>query len=190
MGFDLVVVGTSLGGLQATETLLADLPSGFPVAIAIVQHRHKDADATLCKLLRYHSVLPLREPEDKEALVPGTVYLAPANYHLLVEAGNFALSTDAPVSYARPSIDVLFESAADAYAGRVVGIILTGANHDGVQGLKAIKAQGGLVIAQDPTTAECPIMPAAAIAAVEVDWILPLSEIAPLLVKLCQTAAE
>lgn len=190
MAFDLVVIGTSLGGLRALRVILAGLPKDFPAAVAIVQHRYKDSDATLITLLQQQSTLPVKEPEDKEVILPGTVYLAPADYHLLVEAGSFALSTDAPVTYARPSIDVLFESAADTYASRVIGVILTGANHDGTQGLTAIKAQAGITIAQEPTTAECPNMPAAAIAAVKVDWIVPLSAIAPLLVNLCQTASR
>ena len=184
MAFELVVVGTSLGGLRALEILLAGLPKSFPMSIAVVQHRHKSSDNTLITLLQQHSALPLKEPEDKEVLVPGWVYLAPADYHLLVEAGSFALSTDAPVWYARPSIDVLFESAADAYAQRVIGVILSGANQDGAQGLAKIKARGGLAVVQEPTTAESRTMPKAAIAAVAVDWILPLEDIAPLLVNL------
>lgn len=183
MAFELVVVGTSLGGLRALEILLAGLPKSFPMSIAVVQHRHKASDNTLMTLLQQHSALPLKEPEDKEVLVPGWVYLAPADYHLLVEAGSFALSTDAPVWYARPSIDVLFESAADAYAQRVIGVILTGANQDGAQGLAKIKARGGLAVVQEPITAESRTMPKAAIAAVAVDWILPLEDIAPLLVN-------
>lgn len=183
---ELVVVGTSLGGLHALEVLLSRLPKSFPLSVAIVQHRYKDSDNTLNTFLQRQSVLPLKEAEDKEMIVPGRVYLAAADYHLLIEPDSFALSTEAPVSYARPSIDVLFESAADAYAEKVIGIILTGASHDGVRGLAKIKAHGGLAVVQEPATAECPTMPSAAIAAVDVDWILPLEEIVPLLVKLCQ----
>lgn len=186
MAFELVVVGTSLGGLHALEVLLTGLPKGFPVSVAVVQHRHKDSENTLSFFLQQHSSLPLKEPEDKEAIVPGQVYLAPADYHLLVEPGSFALSTEAPVEYARPSIDVLFESAADAYAEKVIGVILTGANQDGAQGLAKIKAHGGLAVVQEPATAFSPTMPQAAIAAVRVDWILPLSSIAPFVVNLCQ----
>lgn len=185
MGFELVVVGTSLGGLHALEVLLCGLPKSFPVPVAVVQHRHKDSENTLSAFLQQYSPLPLKEPEDKEVIVPGRVYLAPADYHLLVEAGSFALSTEAPASYARPSIDVLFESAADAYAERVIGVILTGANHDGAQGLAKIKACGGWAMVQEPATAFSPTMPKAAIAAVTADWILPLEDIAPFLVKLC-----
>lgn len=186
--YELVVVGTSLGGLRALEVLLAGLPKSFSLPVAIAQHRHKDSDETLRTFLQTQCVLPLEEVEDKEVIIPGRVYLAPADYHLLVEAGCFALSTESPVSYARPSIDVLFESAADAYGNKVIGVILTGASHDGSQGLLRIKYHGGLAIVQEPSTAESPTMPKAAIAAVAVDWILPLCDITPLLVNLCNRA--
>ena len=190
MAFELVVVGASLGGLHALEDILAGLSKSWTVPIAIIQHRHKDSDDTLSRLLQQYSALPLKEAEDKEVIVPGQVYLAPADYHLLVEPGRFALSTEAPVLYARPSIDVLFESAADAYAEKVIGVILTGANHDGAQGIAKIKERGGLTVVQDPATAESPNMPEAAIAAVEIDWIMPLLDIAPLLVNLAHPAPE
>lgn len=184
MAFELVVVGTSLGGLHALEVLLSGLHKSFPLSMAVVQHRHKNAN-TLVAFLQRHSALPLKEAEDKEVIVPGRVYFAPADYHLLVEPGKFTLSTEAPVLYARPSIDLLFESAADAYAERVIGVILTGASRDGAQGLAKIKACGGLTVAQSPATAESRTMPKAAIATVAVDWVLPLAEIAPLLLKVC-----
>lgn len=197
MAFDLVVVGTSLGGLRALEVLLAGLPKSFPASMVIVQHRHKDSEDTLSALLQQHTPLPLTEPEDKEVILPGHIYLAPADYHLLIEAPDddndrsasqqlpyFTLSIDAPVEYARPSIDVLFHSAADAYAQKVIGVILTGSNQDGVQGLAQIKASGGLTVVQAPATAESPTMPKAAINAVAVDWILSLVEIAPFVAKL------
>jgi two-component system, chemotaxis family, protein-glutamate methylesterase/glutaminase len=184
--FKLVVIGTSLGGLSALKVLLSGLPADFPVAVAVVQHRHKDSENMMSSFLRPYVALPIREVVDKDDLMPGTVYIAPADYHLLVEAGYFTLSTDEPVSYARPSIDVLFESAADVYGEFVIGIVLTGANQDGAKGLAAIKAQGGSTIVQEPATAESATMPAAAIATAVVDWVLPLSEIAPHLINLCQ----
>jgi two-component system chemotaxis response regulator CheB len=183
--FELVVVGTSLGGLHALEVLLSGLPNSFPLSIAVVQHRYKDSNLSLSFFLQPHCALPLKEAEDKEVIVPGRVYFAPADYHLLVEPGRLALSTEAPVLYARPSIDVLFESAADAYAKRVIGVIMTGASHDGAAGLASIKAGGGLTVVQEPTTAQSRIMPEAAIAAVAVDAILLLEDIAPFLVKVC-----
>ncbi|MBE9052406.1 chemotaxis protein CheB [Nostocales cyanobacterium LEGE 11386] len=181
MSFKIVLIGTSLGGLSALKIILGNLPADFLVPIVIVQHRHKNSDNTLEGLLQEQSCLPIKEVEDKDKILPGHVYLAPADYHLLIEPGYFALSTDEPVSYARPSIDVLFESAADIYAEQVIGVILTGANHDGAQGLKKVKERGGITIVQKPTTAESSIMPQAAISAVTVDGILSLAEIANML---------
>lgn len=138
----------------------------------------------LCEFLARSSRLPVTEPEDKEIMLPGRAYLAPRDYHLLVERGSFALSTDPPVGFARPSIDVLFESAADEYHERAIGVILTGANRDGARGLAKIKEQGGLALVEDPVTAECREMPDAAINLTKVDWILPLQEMAAGLLKL------
>ncbi|TVP62716.1 MAG: chemotaxis protein CheB [Nodularia sp. (in: Bacteria)] len=185
MAFKFVVMGTSLGGLSALQIVLSNLPADFLVPIAIVQHRHKNSGNALQALLQENSFLPIKEVEDKDEILPGQVYLAPPDYHLLIERGYLALSTDEPVSYARPSIDVLFESAADIYAEQAIGVILTGANQDGTQGLKKIKDRGGMTIVQEPATAESSIMPAAAISAVKVDGILPLLEIAQRLVALC-----
>jgi two-component system, chemotaxis family, protein-glutamate methylesterase/glutaminase len=185
VSFKIVVIGTSLGGLSALQHLLGDLSADFQIPVAIVQHRHKESDDTLRGLLQEYSLLPIREVEDKEEILPGQIYLAPADYHLLVEPGYFALSTEQAVSFARPSIDVLFESAADVYGSQAIGVILTGANHDGSAGLKKVKARGGVTIVEDPTTAVCGIMPAAAISTVAVDWIVSLSEISPLLINLC-----
>jgi two-component system chemotaxis response regulator CheB len=185
MAFELIVIGASLGGLRALEVLLAGLQDGLPAAIAIVQHRYRFANGDLISFLQRHSSLPIMEAEDKLAIRVGQAYLAPADYHLLVEPGHFALSTEAPVSYARPSIDALFESAANAYKNGVVGVVLTGASQDGSRGLAKIKAQGGLAIVQEPTTAESRTMPDAAIAAVPDAQILPLSAIAPFLLNLC-----
>lgn len=184
MAYDLVVVGTSLGGLYALRTLFAALPRDFPIAMAVVQHRHRDSDETLRNALQRTTALAVCEAEDKQPLTPGQVCLAPADYHLMVENGTFALSTDEPVLYARPSIDVLFESAANAYGPRVIGVILTGASADGAAGLAAIKARGGMTVVQEPTTAECRVMPEAALANVAADYVLPLDEIARLLVRL------
>lgn len=198
--YELIVVGASLGGLHALEVLLKGLPKDFPVPVAIAQHRHKTSDGSLSTVLQQQCAVPITEVEDKDIIMPGRVYVAPADYHLLVEASQtewgsqeeyrtsiptLALSTEAPVLYARPSIDVLFESAADAYGEKVIGVILTGASNDGSQGLASIKANGGLTIVQEPSTAYCATMPKAAIATVAIDWILPLNEIAPLIVKLC-----
>ncbi|BAU11400.1 CheB methylesterase [Leptolyngbya sp. NIES-3755] len=185
MPFEIIVVGTSLGGLSALRIMLQALPGDFKAAIAIVQHRDRSSGEALSRMLQQESRLPILDVEDKQPICPGCVYLAPADYHLLVEPGQFSLSVDPPVSFAKPSIDVLFESAAEAYRNHTIGIVLTGANHDGAAGLAKIKARGGYTIVQDPRTAECPSMPEAAIAKSVVDRVLPLDQIPSLLVTLC-----
>lgn len=186
MPYELVVVGASLGGVHALGALLGGLPGDFPAPLAIVQHRSKETDGTLQAVLQRMSALPVCEAVDKQPLNGRCAYVAPADYHLLIDRGSFALSTEGPVLYARPSIDVLFESAADTYGASVVGVILTGASADGAHGLAMIKAAGGLALVQDPTTAECRVMPEAAIAHTGVDRVLPLDDIAPTLMRLCQ----
>jgi len=178
------VIGASVGGLAAMQVILPALPEDLPVPLVFVQHRVKSGDSGLCKYLQQWSRLPIVEPEDKEGIRPRRVYLAPRDYHLLIERGSFALSTEAPVAYARPSIDALFESAADVYQESVIGVVLTGTGQDGARGLAKIKALGGLAVVEDPATAEARAMPEAAIAATRVDRILPLTEIAPFLVGL------
>lgn len=185
MTFELVVIGTSLGGMDALKVLLPSLPADFPVPVVILQHRQAESEGNLCALLGRYSTLPVHEVEDKDPILPGRIYLAPANYHLLAEPGHFALSTEGPVSYARPSLDVFLESAADAYKKKVVAVILTGANKDGAQGAARIKEHGGFIIVQDPATAESPAMPEAVLEASAVDRVLPLHEMARFLVGLC-----
>jgi two-component system chemotaxis response regulator CheB len=175
---ELIAVGTSLGGLAALLEVFRTLPATLPVPVVMVQHRGPTAETTLVDMLSRGTALSVVEAEDKVEMAPGTVYIAPADYHLLVETrGTLALSTEAPVRSARPSIDVLFESAADAYRDRVLGVLLTGASADGAAGLARIKQLGGCAIVQDPVTAECATMPAAGIAATAVDYILPLDRI-------------
>ncbi|MFP5261730.1 MAG: chemotaxis protein CheB [Blastocatellia bacterium] len=181
MSYGLVVIGASLGGFHALEAVLGGLPAEFPLPIAVVQHRSSDSDELLPTLLRRKSRLPVVEAEDKQSIIPGQVFIAPANYHLLVEEGHFALSTEGPVQFARPSVDVLFESAADAYREKVVAVLLSGSNSDGARGVSLVKEYGGLAIVQDPASAEGRQMPEAAMAAAPVDQVLPLSEIAPFL---------
>lgn len=180
----IIVVGCSLGGMRALEVILRGLQPDFPLPIAVVQHRGTEWEgqqSQLARLLQLHSVLPIAEAGDKDPLVGGHVYLAPPDYHLLVDEGALALSVDARVYHARPSVDVLFESAAEAYREGVLGVLLTGASADGTAGAQRIKQRGGAVVAQDPQTAESPIMPGAAISAGVVDRVLPLGEIAPFL---------
>ena len=184
--YDLCVVGASWGGLSAVGRLLAGLPARLDLAFAVAQHRGTDSrPGGLEELLQLRSPYPVLEAGDKDPIVPGHVYIAPPDYHLLVEGRAFALSTDERVNYARPSIDVLFESASDAYGTRLIGVVLTGANEDGAAGLARIKRRGGVAIVQDPDEAEARVMPAAALAATEADAVLPLAEIGRFLHGLC-----
>ena len=186
MAYELVVIGTSLGGFDALSLVLGGLPASFPLPLAIVQHQGARGGGELAALLQRYTPLAVADAEDKDALLPGRVYLAPVGYHLLVERGSLALSTEGPVWYARPSIDVLFESAAEAYGAAVIGVALTGASRDGAAGLTGIKQRGGLAIVQDPGTAASPVLPEAALAATSVDQTVPLPEVAPLLEKLAR----
>lgn len=188
MTIELVVIGTSWGGLRALQVLLRDLPAQLPCPIVIAQHRAADDTLDLAALLARGSTLPVTDAGDKEELVGGRVYLAPADYHLMVEArGAVALSTSEPVHSARPSIDVLFDTAAAAYGAALAGVVLTGASADGAAGLAAIQRAGGAAIVQDPSTAECPIMPQAAVAATRRAKVLPLEGIASHLARLTGT---
>jgi two-component system chemotaxis response regulator CheB len=184
VGYDLVVVGTSWGGLAALRTLVGGLPGSFQMAVTLVQHRHKHSDHLLRTLLQERSALEVCEVEDKMPLEQGRIYVAPADYHTLVEPGHFSLSTDAPVRYSRPSIDVTFSSAADSYAHRTVGVVLTGANADGADGLRRISDRGGLALVQDPDSAESRTMPAAARKAVPRARVMTLLGISEFLVTL------
>jgi two-component system chemotaxis response regulator CheB len=183
-GYEIVVVGTSWGGLAALRTLAAGLPRAFGLPIAVVQHRHKDSDRLLATLLQEHTPLTVCEVEDKQPILAGFLFIAPPDYHLLIERGHFSLSTDAPVRYSRPSIDVAFTSAADSYGARVAGVVLTGANADGAEGLSEIARRGGLAIVQSPATAMSPTMPRAALEAVPSARVLPIPAIADLLATL------
>ena len=187
--YDLIVIGCSLGGMRALEAILCALPPEFDTPVAIAQHRHKNSGDHLPDFFRRSCKLRVVDADDKQSIDRNTVYFAPADYHLLIDGAAFSLSVDEQVRHSRPSIDVLFESAADAYGSRLIGVVLTGANDDGAAGVKRIKQRGGVVVVQDPKTAEAPAMPQAAIAAAAVDRILPLEEIAPFLVEQCQLAA-
>ena len=184
VGYDLVVVGTSWGGLHALRTLVGGLPESFQMAVTLVQHRHRDSDHLLRTLLQENSSLRVWEVEDKMPLEHGHIYVAPPDYHTLVEPGHFSLSTEAPVRFSRPSIDVTFTSAADSYSHRTVGIVLTGANADGADGLRRISDRGGLALVQDPETAESPTMPTAARKAVPRARLMSLEAMAAFLAAL------
>ena len=183
MGYELVVVGVSAGGLQALCTIASALTADFAMAMVIVQHRSKDSYA-LCDVLQECSAMPMHEIIDKEPISPGQLYLAPPDYHVLVERGYFSLSVDDPIRHSRPSIDLMFETAADAYGRDVIGVVLTGANHDGARGLRQIVDRGGAAIVQDPATAEVAVMPRAAYAMVPEAHVVPVEEIAPLILAL------
>lgn len=180
----IVVIGASAGGLHALETILDRLPADYPVPVLVVQHRAGDGPALLPGLLARHTRLGVREADDKAELRPGCVLVAPAGYHVLVERGHVSLSTEAEVRFSRPSIDVAFDTAAEAYGSRAVGVVLTGANDDGSRGLAAIRRAGGMAIVQEPGSARYSAMPAAAVAAADPQWILPIEEIAERLVAL------
>lgn len=183
--YEAIVIGASAGGPNALQEVLAPLPADFTLPILVVQHRSPASDDSLVFSLDESCQLTIKEADEKELIKPGYVYVAPANYHLLVERDKtLSLSVDARVCYSRPSIDVLFETAAEAYLSGLVGIILTGANNDGTAGLKKIKGKGGLTIAQHPATAEAAMMPWSAIQEGVVDKILSLTEIASFLIRL------
>jgi len=185
MYYEAIVIGTSSGGINALKFLFSALPIDFSIPIIIVQHISPRSDNQWIKLLNINSKLYLKEADEKEKIEHGKVYIAPPNYHLMIERNKtFSLTIDERVNYSRPSIDVLFESAAEAYKNKLIGVILTGSNNDGTNGIKRIQECGGLIIAQDPETAESSYMPASAIATNQPDYILSLEEITALLIKL------
>lgn len=181
VGYALAVVGTSWGGLEAMRTLLDGLPAQFEMPMIFVQHRSRDSDASLARILQDHTRLQVCEVEDKQPVEPGAVYIAPANYHTLIEEGFFSLSTEAPVRYSRPSIDVAMTSAAAAYRHRAVGVVLTGSNEDGSAGLRHIVDAGGIAVVQEPATAMAIQMPEAALRAVPTARVFRLERLAKFL---------
>ena len=187
--YQIIVIGGSAGAMAALTKLLPVFPAGYPLPIVVAQHLHPWQDDYHLEHFGAQCALPVKEAGDKETIEAGTVYFAPPNYHLLInDDKTFSLSVDDKVNYARPSIDVLFESAVDVYAPWLVGVILTGANNDGAEGLRLIKERGGIAIVQDPQTAESSYMPKAALAATKVDYVLPLEEIGKLLLELPRRA--
>jgi two-component system chemotaxis response regulator CheB len=184
----LIAIGCSWGGLAALSVVLDRLPDGLDAAVVIAQHRSPDI-SQLAQLLHGRSALPVHEVDDKDEIRSGVAYLAPPGYHLLVEPGAFALSTEAPVQHARPSLDVLFESAADAYGADCIGVVLTGAGSDGAAGLRAICEAGGAAIVQEPESAERQEMPAAALEATPSARTLRLDDIPAALAELVDTKA-
>jgi len=183
--FKAIVIGVSTGGVTALKLLLPALPAGFPVPVLIVTHITPTADDGLALLLDKLSAIRVKEADEEELLAPGTAYLAPANYHLLIERkGCLSLSVDPPVNFARPSVDVLFESAADVYGPALIGIILTGAGNDGSKGLLTIKQRGGMTIIQNPADAEMDSMPKKALELLSPDYLVALKEMPALIIRL------
>lgn len=180
-----IVIGTSAGGLFALSVILEGLPGDYPIPVIVVQHRAKEQRDLLEEVLQSKCKIRIKQADEKEKIEPGFVYIAPPDYHLLVERDKtFSLSADDRVHYSRPSIDVLFESSAMVFKGALIGIVLTGANNDGSSGIAEIKKNGGVTIAQNPSEAQFPFMPAASIKTNEVNHILNLEEIKDFLLKI------
>lgn len=179
---ELVVIGGSAGGVDALFQLLPGIPLDYRAAVVCILHVPADRDSRLAELFDQRAALPVREARDKEAILPGVIYFAGSGYHLSVERDRcFSLSCEPPVQYARPAIDLLMESAADAYGPLLAGILLTGANHDGAEGMCRIRERGGLTVVQEPGEAQASAMPGEAIRRCAPDLVLPLSGIRALL---------
>lgn len=184
-GIQVIAIGASAGGVAALLTLLAALPAGFPLPIVVVLHLPARHESVLAEVFAHRTRLRVREAADKERLEPGTLYFAPPDYHLLLEAdASLSLSCEAEVHYSRPSIDVLFDSGAAAFGPRLAAILLTGANEDGADGLARVRAGGGLTVVQDPAEAQVSVMPAAAIARQPPHHVLTLAAIHQLIAAL------
>lgn len=185
--FKAVAVGVSTGGVSALKCILGALPADFPLPVLVVTHISPQSDDGLAVLLDSLCAIRVKEADEQETLTRATVYLAPANYHLLVErGGNLAFSVDPPVNFARPSVDVLFDSMAEVYGPDLIGVILTGAGNDGSKGLLCIQEKGGVTIVQDPDDAEADSMPRYALQLLKADHVVRLKDIAGLLMKLVE----
>jgi two-component system, chemotaxis family, protein-glutamate methylesterase/glutaminase len=173
-----VVIGGSAGSIPVLGNIVSAIPTSFPIPLIICVHRMKTVAEGICEVLQLNARCPVSEPDDKAPVLPGNIYVAPSNYHLLVSPDfSFSLSTEEPVNYSRPAIDLTFYSAAKAYQGGLTGILLTGANKDGAQGLREVKRRGGYTIVQDPAECPAPFMPLAAIALQSVNQVLRLEQI-------------
>lgn len=180
-----ILVGASAGGVEALLKVFGHLRKGFRLPVLVVLHLPDERDSQLAKVFGHRLAVPVEEARDKQRIVPGTLYVAPAGYHLSVEQDrSLSLSLEEPVHYSRPSIDVLFESAADAYGPNLLAVVLTGANDDGARGLARVRELGGITVVQDPDEALVPTMPEAALALHEPDHILTLQGIGQLLAGL------
>lgn len=178
---DIIVSGASSGGLEALQTVVGGLPPDLRAAVFVVWHMAPNSEGVLPRVLQRVTSLPTAHAKSGELIVPGRIYVAPPDHHLLLEGGRVNLTRGPKENRFRPAVDPLFRSAANAYGARVIGVILTGALDDGTGGLWTIKSRGGLAVVQDPTDAEVASMPEAAIRAVEVDHVVPVDQIATLL---------
>jgi two-component system, chemotaxis family, protein-glutamate methylesterase/glutaminase len=184
MPYEAIVIGTSAGALEALSKVLPTLPAGFLLPVMVVVHLPPDKESILAQLLKNKCALEVKEAEDKEEISAGNIYIAPPDYHMQVEQNkHISLSCDEPILFSRPSIDVLFESAADAYGENLIGIILTGANEDGASGLKTICDAGGMAIVQNVDTAYAKAMPESALKACPAAHSMSLEQIATYLQK-------
>lgn len=185
MEYKAIVIGASAGGLNVLSKILKKLPLDFSLPVIIAQHRSKDERELLEEVLQSKCKIKVKQADEKEKIENGIVYCAPPNYHLLIERNcTFSLSGDMLVNYSRPSIEVLFETAASVYKNKLVGIILTGANNDGSKGIKVIKEYGGMTIAQNPQTTEYPSMPQAAVDTGCVDFVWEIEQITDFLLRI------
>lgn len=187
---EIAVVGTSWGGLAALRELVGALPGDLAIPVVLIQHRHRMSDSALPNLLQDRTTLRVCDVEDKTPIEGGAVYVAPADYHLLVEPGYFTLSVEEPIRYSRPSIDLTFVSAADVFGAKTIGVVLTGANADGAEGLRRIAERGGLTMVQEPATAESPTMPTAALKAVPSSRVLTIGAIGKLIGELARVQED
>ncbi len=182
--YDIVVIGGSAGGLESVRTIVHGLPADFTLPVLAVLHLHPKYVSHAAEILRRHTKLEVKDAEDQETITRGRVYMAPPNRHLLVNLGVLNLADTPALNFSRPSVDRTFESVAKTYGSQVIGVVLSGSGRDGSEGLRAIKEAGGFAIVEDPLTARFPGMPSAAVSASSVDRIVPLDDIAPLLLEL------
>ncbi|MDO6432733.1 chemotaxis protein CheB [Flavitalea sp. BT771] len=191
MQYEAVVIGVSAGGLMVLSGILKELPGDYPMPLIVIQHRSKDERTLLEEVLQDKCVISIRQANEKERIDRSKVYFAPPDYHLLIERDHtFSLTCDDPVNFSRPSIDLLFETASEVYKDKLVAVILTGANRDGAEGIRAVRQRGGLTIAQDPATALFPDMPRAAIDTGSVQHILNAAKIKDLLLQLAKNRTD
>lgn len=183
--YDVVALGSSAGGLNALTQVLRSLPKDFPASVVVVQHLSPDHKSWIANLLGHALIMKVKQAEHGEIMLPGTVYTAPPDEHLLVGPGKIQLAHSQLVHFSRPSIDLLFESVAGTYGSRAVGVVLSGSGRDGATGIRAMKEAGGITIVQSPESAEFRPMPQAAVETGCIDFVLPLEKIGSTLIELC-----